>query len=284
MSVPPEPSWPAFATRWSVEPVAVVLLAGAAAAYVRGRRRIRSAPGTAGPPALFWAGLAAVGLAVLSPLATYAEALLSVHMVQHLLLVLVAAPLLVASRPGAALLAGLPRRPVLLHRPVPRALTHPLVAWVAFAATGWAVHFTPLFDLALRHPAVHAAEHALFLGSALVFWRPVVGPAAVSHPVRLLYLGLAMPQNTFLAVAIHSAGRPLYEAYAGAGRPWGPGVLEDQRLAGGIMWVAGDLALLVAVLAVAAGWAAHDRDRELELDGPVSEPAGPAAGTVAPDP
>jgi cytochrome c oxidase assembly factor CtaG len=229
---------------------------------------------------LFGAGLGVLAVALLSPVATYGHALLSAHMVQHLLLVLVAAPLLVAARPIPALLAVLPegaRRSVMAagRSRLARLATHPLVAWLAFAATGWAVHFSPLFDQALQHPVVHAAEHGLFLGSGLLFWQPVLadGPRALSYPLRLLYLGLAMPQNTFLALAILSADHPLYDAYVRLGRTWGPSVLDDQRQGAGLMWVAGDLTLLVAVLAVAGAWAGHDRDQELPDDDEGAEAA-----------
>jgi cytochrome c oxidase assembly factor CtaG len=240
VTAPPAPTWPLVLARWSIEPAVVVLLAVAAVVYLRRK----------GPrPGLFVAGLAVVAVALLSPIATYAEGLLSVHMVQHLLLVLVAAPLLVAAFPGS-------RRP------------RPLLAWTAFAAAGWVVHFSPLFDLALRRPPVHAFEHVLFLGSGLLFWAPVLGAPDVglSYPARLLYLALAMPQNTFLALAIFSADHPLYPAYVRQGRAWGSSVLADQRLGGGIMWVAGDVTLLVAVLVVAAAWATHSAGEELDLN------------------
>ncbi|MGH9279233.1 MAG: cytochrome c oxidase assembly protein [Acidimicrobiales bacterium] len=250
------PSWPGVLARWSVEPAVVVLLALAVALYVRGAQIER--PG-ARHRVLFGAGLVAVALALLSPVDTYAEVLLSVHMVQHLLLVIVAAPLLAGSRCTSVLLAALPRRlavPIeaLGRSWVARVVTHPLVSWTLFAATGWVVHFSPLFDAALREPVAHAAEHVLLLGTALLFWRPVVGREPLSYPLRLVYLALAMPQNTFLALAIYSAGHPLYDTYVRQARAWGPSVLDDQRLGGGLMWVAGDLTLLVAVLAVAAAW------------------------------
>jgi len=240
---------------------------------------------------LFGAGLGVLAVALLSPVATYGHALLSAHMVQHLLLVLVAAPLLVAARPVPALLAVLPegaRRSLIAagRSRLARLATHPLVAWLAFAATGWAVHFSPLFDQALQHPVVHAAEHGLFLGSGLLFWQPVLadGPRALSYPLRLLYLGLAMPQNTFLALAILSADHPLYDSYVRLGRTWGPSVLDDQRQGAGLMWVAGDLTLLVAVLAVAGAWAGHDRDQELPEDGEGAEGAEVSGGSTGPPP
>jgi cytochrome c oxidase assembly factor CtaG len=156
-------------------------------------------------------------------------------MVQHVALTMAAAPLLAA---------GLPRFP----------RVHPVLAWLAFAATGWLVHFTPLYQTATESLPVHVVEHGLLLGTALLFWAQVVGPGAtLSHPLRLLYLVVAMPQNTFLALAIFSSDRVLYPHYAGLREP-----LADQRLGGGIMWVAGDLVLLVAVLVVAAAWARHE--------------------------
>jgi cytochrome c oxidase assembly factor CtaG len=159
-------------------------------------------------------------------------------MVQHVLLSMVAAPLVAAG------LTRLPKVP-------------PLLAWLLFAVTGWVVHFTGLFEAAAEHVPVHVLEHALLFGSALLFWGVVVGPGAtMSYPLRLLYLAVAMPQNTFLALAISSANRVLYPHYAGGGDPLG-----EQRLAGGIMWVAGDVLLLGAVLLMAAAWA-RDEERQ----------------------
>ena len=234
----------------------MALLVVVAAAFVRGRR-----PGDGVAAGRFWAGLAVVAVALLSPISTYGEALLSVHMVQHLLLAFVAAPLLASSGAGVALLAALPPSVAGLVRRVgsSRLARSPLLAWAAFAGAGWVIHFSPLFDLALRQPVVHAFEHALFLGTGVWFWWPVVAAKSrLSHPVRLLYVALGMPQNTFLALAIFSAGHPLYEAYEQLGRAWGPSLLDDQRLGGGIMWVAGDLTLLAAVLTVAAAWATRE--------------------------
>jgi len=185
--------------------------------------------------ACLWAGLATVAVALSPPVDARADATLAAHMVQHVAVTMMAAPLLAA---------GLPRLPRL----------HPLLAWLLFAATGWLVHFTPLFEIATESIPVHVFEHALLVGGAMLFWAQVVGrDATLSYPLRLLYLVVAMPQNTFVALAIFSTRRVLYPHY-GQGRD----ALADQRLAGGIMWVAGDLVLLVAVLFVAAAWARHE--------------------------
>lgn len=183
-------------------------------------------------------------MALSPPVEARADATLSAHMVQHVAMTMVAAPLLAA---------GL-RLPPLRRRGRSGPGIPPVLAWVLFAATGWLVHFTPLYQAATESLPLHVVEHALLLGTAVLFWAQVAGPSArLSHPMRLLYLAVAMPQNTFLALAISSANRVLYPHYAAGDDPLG-----DQRLAGGIMWVAGDLILLAAVLLVAAAWARHE--------------------------
>lgn len=273
MSVPAAPELPGVLAAWALEPVTAGALASAAVAYGQACRVARAQ--TPGHPiatwrkAAFFGGLAVVAVALLSPVETYAGALLSVHMVQHLLLTLVAAPLLLLGRPGTLALRVVSparrRRWLRLARSRPvRLVTSPLLAWGLFAVAGWAIHFSPLFDAALRSPPVHVAEHALFLATALLFWWPVVGDRPgrrpMAHPVRLLYLALAMPQNTFLALAVLGSGGVLYSRYAelAGARGWGPAALADQRQGAGIMWVAGDVVLLASVLVVAAAWARHE--------------------------
>lgn len=183
-------------------------------------------------------------MALSPPVEARADATLAAHMVQHVAMTMAAAPLLAAGV----------RLPIARSKGRSGPGLHPLIAWVVFAATGWLVHFTPLFQTATENLPAHVFEHALLLGGAVLFWAQVVGKGAtMSHPLRLLYLVVAMPQNTFLALAIFSTERVLYPHYAGGVDPLG-----DQRLAGGIMWVAGDLVLLVAVLVVAAAWARHE--------------------------
>jgi putative copper resistance protein D len=249
-------------TRWSFDPIAAAGLAAAAVAYARAARHVAVAGSRHPVPkrrqAAFFGGLLVVAVAVFSPVHGYADERFVVHMAQHLLLTLVAAPLLVLGAPLTLAVRAVsrPRRRRLLRALNGRVITalgHPLVAWSQFAVVMWATHFSDFFQLALENTWVHALEHGLFLGSATLFWWPVLGESTgrwrMSHPLRLLYVALAMPQNTFLALAIVSSDRVLYAHYDS---------LSDQRRAGGLMWVAGDLTLLAVVLLLTAAWARHE--------------------------
>mgnify|MGYP001818948044 FL=1 len=213
-------------------------------------------------------GLVAIILALASPIEFYDTTLFSVHMIQHLLLSFVAAPLLVLAAPITLLLrwaSPTARRkwilPVLESRVV-RVIAHPLVAWCLFAGVMWFSHFSPLFDAALDDFTLHRLEHALFLGTALLFWWPVVGadpsPHRMTHPGRILYLALGMPLMTLLSLVIFSARRPLYPHYEDLVRDWGPTVMEDQALAGRIMWFGGDAAFVLALVLAVAAWLRHE--------------------------
>ncbi|MGH2455287.1 MAG: cytochrome c oxidase assembly protein, partial [Candidatus Limnocylindria bacterium] len=248
-------------------------------AYLWAVRRVTAAhPAT--PPrrwrgVAFLAGLGAILLALGSPVEAYEGVLFSVHMVQHMLLELVAAPLLLLGAPATlALRAASPsvRRTLLrvLHSRAVAALTFPLLAWLLFAAVNWGWHFSELYDQALESPPLHYLQHATFLGAALLFWWPVVAADPtrwrLPHPMRLFYLFLAMPQNSFLGVALMSAPAVLYPHYLSNLRAWGPPAADDQSLGGILMWVGGDLVFLVAMAAVVASWVRHEDRRTARLD------------------
>ena len=210
-------------------------------------------------------------------------------MVQHLLLAMVAAPLIALSAPITLVLRlvspATRRRWILpvLHSRVTRILAFPVVAWVIFASVMWVSHFSPLFDAALEDPLVHDLEHALFLGAGLLFWWPAVAldpaPWRMPHPARALYVFLQMPQNTFLAVVLLNAQAALYPHYATLVRTWGPTPLADQQAAAGIMWLVGDAIFLVAVMAIVVGWMrAEARDTR------AARPAGGSRDGRHPDP
>ncbi len=225
----------------------------------------------------YWvAGVLLVVFALDSGFALYDTTLFSMHMIQHLLLTMVAPPLLLLAGPITLVLqASSPetrKRWILpfLHARVVRAISFPVVAWVLFAAVMWGSHFSPLFDASLENDWAHRLEHALFLGSALLFWWPAVGPDPspwkLRPPARVLYVGLQMPQNTFLAVAIFMASAPLYHHYATSPRTWGSTPLADQQLAGGIMWVGGNLVFMVVLMLFVWLWMQDDERRAVGED------------------
>ena len=221
------------------------------------------------------AGLVAIAVALTSPIEAYEGLLFSVHMIQHMLLELVAAPLLLAGAPiTLALRVSSPRvrRGLLavLQSRVVHVISFPVIAWVLFAAVNWGWHFSTLYDQALENDLLHYVQHATFLGAALLFWWPAIGadpsPWRLPHPMRLFYLFLAMPQNSFLGVALLQTSTVLYPHYVTNGRTWGPSPLEDQHLGGVLMWVMGDMAFLAGMAVVVALWVRHEERRTSRLD------------------
>jgi putative membrane protein len=271
-SPPPLTVW-TLLMRSSLPALVVIPWTVAVCGFVRGVRRVR-ASGSAWPRArsvAFAAGAVSVLVALTSGIDAYADVLFSVHVVQHLLLTFIAPPLLALSAPVTLALRALPRdagrRLVrFLHsRPV-AALTHPVVAWVAFVSVPFAIHFSSYYDLALRDTWVHASEHLLLFSTGLLFWWPIVGvdpaPRRLDHPARVLSLVMAMPAQSFLALAIYSAPRTLYPGYAAQLTRSGTSALADQGLASALMWVVGGALLLVGVLVSVVRWKRDEEARE----------------------
>lgn len=267
--VPTEPpSAASLLLGWTFEPLPTLGIAAAGFWWWWAVRGVNAAhPANPVPvrrSVAFAAGLIAIAFALLSGIGRYDTTLFSVHMVQHLLLAMVAAPLIARSAPVTLLLRlaspTTRRRWILpvLHARLTRLLAFPVVAWVTFAGVMWVSHFSPLFDAALEDPLVHDLEHALFLGAGLLFWWPAIAldpaPWRMPHPARALYVLLQMPQNTFLAVVLLNAPTVLYAHYATLQRAWGPTALADQQAAAGIMWLAGDAIFLVEVMAIVLAW------------------------------
>jgi cytochrome c oxidase assembly factor CtaG len=278
---PGEPGPLFVLTDWSFDPLTQGLLLGLAAVYLLAVRAVdRAHPGNPVPRSrtLAWlSGILALELALASGIERYDTTLFSIHMVQHILLTLVAAPLLVLGAPLTLVLRvaspAVRRRWLLpiLHSRLVRFLGHPIVAWIMFTVVMWGSHLTPMFDAALESEPLHRLEHALYLSTAMLFWWPVVGvdpsPYRMSYPARILYLLLQMPTNTFLAVLVYSATSPWYPHYVTTGRTWGPSPLLDQQAAGAIMWVFGDLLFLVAGLLMVAAWWRDEERRAARTEG-----------------
>ena len=264
--LPPEPSL-AAALYWHSPPIITLLVAVGLAAWFAALRRIRrDHPGNPVPRSRTVAVVGAallILLALQSVIERYDTTLFSVHMVQHLLLLFPIPILLLRAAPVTLLLRlASPRwRARLLALLQSRAvgvISHPLVAWILLAFVMWATHLSPLFDAALENPLIHDLEHLLYLTTALLFWAPVFSLDPIRHrlsrPAALAYLFTQMPQNSFLGVAIMWSPRVLYPHYENLNRSWGPSPLEDQQLAGALMWLVGDALFLLAIFAVLATW------------------------------
>jgi cytochrome c oxidase assembly factor CtaG/ferredoxin len=257
----------AFLRSWPLRPWLVATLLVTAGIYLRGWIVLHRRDGRNwhfGRLAAFLGGLAATYLALASPIEPFAALLLSIHMLQHMLLMMVAAPLVLLAAPLMPLLRGLPRpvlvywvAPLLSSKPLRRLfhrLTHPLAALAFFIATTWFWHLPPLYDLALRSNDWHYAQHLSFLAAALLFWYPVVRPYP-SRPqwslwLLLPYLLVADLSNTVLSAVLTFSDRVLYPYYAEVPRLGEFSVLEDQSAAGVLMWVPGSLAFLLPLFAI----------------------------------
>lgn len=259
-------SWP---IEWPLAAIAVTALL-----YQLGGRMSATASdaGKRWRGAAFYGGLATLALAVASPIDAYAGRLFWVHMVQHVLLMMVAPPLLLIGRPWPRLSRPLPlglRRPLARTvlagptlapvRGVFRRLAAPLPSFVLFNGTLLLWHVPALYDLTLRDGPVHDLEHALFFGTALLFWVHLV-PGAAGRPqladgARAVYGTAALLVSWILAIVLGLAQEPLYGAYASlAQRPGGLSALGDQQLAAGVMWVPGSVPYCIVLVVVALRW------------------------------
>lgn len=285
------PTFPGVLLAWSFDPLAISLIAAAALIYLRAVREVNAAHPRSPVPrwrtVAFLAGLAAITLALVSPIERYETALLSVHMVQHMLLQLVAAPLLLLAAPVTlALRVSSPgvRGWLLgvLHSRALRIATHPLVAWTAFVAVNWGWQFSPLYDLAAENTLVHYVQHAVYLGVALLFWWPIVAidpaPRKLAFPGRVAYIALSIPQSSFLGITLMNVQPSLYPHYWTQLRDWGPPFTQDLQIAGAIMWGMGAMVFVLAMLLVLAAWMRSEerRTRRTEARAEVREAADAA--------
>ena len=251
---------------WRFAPLPTVAVILLAAAYLAGMwrvgRRHPARPWPATRALAFLAGLAVTAVATQSAVAGYDGVLFSAHMVQHVLLIMVVPPLLVAGRPIMLLLHA-SRNPV--HTWVKRAVRSPAVTGLScppagallYALVVAGTHTPPVMDLVLASGAAHDAEHALYLVTGYLFFLPVVGSEPIrwrlSLPGRYLMLLAAMQVDTVVGVVLMVTGHPLFPGYAAARRPWPVTALADVHDGGMIMWMGSDavMALLAVVLAAA---------------------------------
>ena len=213
----------------------------------------------------FFAGLALIAAALLPPFETWAGQSASVHMVQHMMLMVAAPPLLVFSTVGPVLIGGLPRSAVRAGLGLSRgsafsttwrAIVSPPVALAALTAALWAWHAPALYQAALVNEPLHWLEHLSFVGAACLFWATLsrLSDPAGESATGPLYAFAALVQGSLLAALMIFAAEPWYPAYAPGLAAWGLSPIEDQRLAGLIMWVPGGIAILSASLILLYRW------------------------------
>jgi putative membrane protein len=254
---------------WSFPPVVVLGLLASGALYMAGllrlRRRGHGQAARGVDAAWFAAGWIALAVALLSPLHELGGALLSAHMVQHELLMLVAAPLLVLGRPLVPMLWALPPAPrhglgrLAWRRSVRKTwafITRPSVAWTLQAAAILLWHLPPFYQRSMQSESVHAAQHASFLVTALLFWWALLRSQGARRGAGagVLYLFGTAVYTGGLGALLTVSTRVWYPLYLGRTAPWGLTPLEDQQLAGLIMWMPGALVYVAAAVTLAAMW------------------------------
>jgi cytochrome c oxidase assembly factor CtaG len=253
---------------WSLPVGLTAAILLTAVLYIRGwlaLRKTRPAQFNSDRLLSFLAGLACLWIAIGSPLDEFADALLSAHMIEHLILMSVVPPLVLLGLPVVPLLRGLPRiihvriaGPLLRLRPL-RAFFHqlvrPRVAWILMNLTflGW--HLPAAYDFALEHEGWHDVEHLCFLATSLLFWWCIVRPWPASlHQRRwsiLLYLIGADLVNTALSAFLAFCNRPVYPYYTQHPNPFQIDPTADQALGAVVMWVFGSLAFLIPAAVIA---------------------------------
>jgi cytochrome c oxidase assembly factor CtaG len=254
---------------WTFDPLVVAGLGAAAVLYGRGWAKLRGSGRLHVHPrqaASFFAGLALLAAALVSPVDALADTLLSVHMVQHLILLMVAPPLLVYGRPGLVLFLGLPastrgglgaiaaRRRL---RQAGRVVLNPLVVLVVTIAALWGWHLPGPYQAAITHPAVHALEHVTFLVSALAFWALVIDPAPrrrLGYGPAILLVFVTMLAGAALGALITFSSTVLYPIYGAGAHLWGTTPLADQQVAGAVMWIPPGAVLFLTVIFLALRW------------------------------
>jgi cytochrome c oxidase assembly factor CtaG len=268
-SLPPF-SWTEAATQWQFAPVVTGFTALFAALYlwgvVRVARRHPARPWPLWRTAAFLGGLLVVVLATESGIGAYDDTLFWDHMIQHLMLIMIAPPLLVTGQP-VTLLMHASRNPlhtwakrVVRSRPVVW-LTWPVLGVVAYAATIVGTHLSSFMNLVMTNDAVHEGEHVLYLVVGYLYFLPLIGREPirwkVSYPLRLFLLFIAMPVDAFTGVVLNSESS--YPFVPMEPRSWGPSPLNDVHTGGAVMWIGGAAVMFVVIMATFFAWSRETR-------------------------
>jgi putative copper resistance protein D len=237
--------------------------------------RLEGSPWSRRRTGAFFGGLVVTFAAIEGVVGAYDDQVFYAHMIQHLMLVMVAGPLFAmgapldllqrasSSRVRGAVDAGMRSR-------VAEVIGHPIAGFVAYAVLIPFTHLTSFYNYTLTNDLVHDAEHLGFLVVGYLFWRPVVGIEPSRHPLspalQLLYLALAVPVDTFTGLALTATTHELFSFYNSFTRGWGPSLVTDLHIGGSIMWVGGDTLMFIAMIPVATRWVRVEEQRTRELD------------------
>jgi cytochrome c oxidase assembly factor CtaG len=261
-------------TQFAFVPLAMIVVALALYVWGVGRNNALHPrhPWPVGKTVAWIGALLTTGVAIFSFIGVYDGELFWDHMVQHLLLIMVAAPLFAIASPlelawkstsGAAHIAVTET----LRSPVAKFFGHPAVAFLLYAVLIPLSHLTSWYNLTLEHESVHNAEHLAFLVVGYLFWRQIFGndPNAYRlHPgLQFGYLFLAIPIDTFSGLSLVSESHEIFPAYFATHRTWGPSYVTDLHIGGTIMWVLGDTLMLWPMIPVALRWM-HLEERKAE--------------------
>ena len=262
--------WGEAATAWQFAPIVTGFTVAMAAAYLWGALRVRARhprrPWPVRRTIAFILGLLVIDLATQSGIGTYDDTLFWDHMIQHLMLIMIAPPLLVSGQPVTLLLHA-SRNP--LHTWVKRivrskpvvAITWPAFGVVAYTATIVGTHLTGFMNLVTEHDAVHQSEHVLYLVVGYLYFLPLVGREPikwkVSYPLRLFLLFIAMPVDAFTGVVLGSYQSDPFVPLKP--RSWGPSAVNDLHQGGAVMWVGGAAIMFVLIMVTFFAWTRETR-------------------------
>jgi putative copper resistance protein D len=271
----PSSAWGA----WLVSPVMLVVLLVLAGGYLWASNRLRrrdDAWPIGRDVAFVGGGLGLIALATMWWPGVYDDTLFWAHMVQHMALSMVAPIFLALGAPVTLLLRTLPagprRRLAAVLRSLPaKLLINPLTGFALLFGTPFVLYFTGLYGASLRDNLLHQLLHVHFVFAGCVFFWPLIGidpvPGRLAHPLRMLLLFVTLPAHAWLGISIMSAKTVLAgDYYRQLARPWGPSLLHDQAIGGGLLWSTGDLVGLLVLAALFVQWSRADQREAVRTD------------------
>jgi putative copper resistance protein D len=266
-----------FSTQFAFAPVALIV--AALVLYLWGVRRNNALhprhPWAAGKTAAWIGALFTTALSIFTFVGVYDSELFWIHMVQHLMLIMVAAPLFAIASPielawrsttGTAHIVVTEA----LRSRVAKFFGHWAVAFVLYAVLIPISHLTSWYNLTLENNALHNAEHLAFLVVGYMFWRQIFGndPNCYRlHPaLQFFYLFMAIPIDTFTGLSLAGTAKEMFPAYLATHRTWGPSYVNDLHIGGSIMWVVGDTLMLWPMIPVALRWLHLEERKAARID------------------